>query len=124
MPDYLIAYDITDPKRLARMHRYLRKIAVPIQYSVFYLIADERHLDALLADAASLIDPKSDDLRCYPLPARGLRFRIGRATLPAGIQWSGLPARWLEEYSLASAGKVRHWAFQQPDLSHKIDGAL
>jgi CRISPR-associated protein Cas1 len=28
----------------------------------------------------------------YPLPARGLQERIGLATLPAGIQWTALPA--------------------------------
>jgi len=26
------------------------------------------------------------------LPSRGLQERIGRATLPEGIQWTGLPA--------------------------------
>jgi hypothetical protein len=41
---------------------------------------------------AKLMDKDEDDVRCYPLPARGLQARIGRATLPGGIQWTGLPA--------------------------------
>lgn len=94
MPDYLIAYDITCPKRLGRLHRYLLKIGMPIQYSVFYLTMDERKLEQCLQQAQSYIDPKSDDLRCYPLPARGLRQRVGKASLPAGIQWTGLPEQW------------------------------
>ncbi len=97
MSDYLIAYDITSPRRLQKMHRYLQKVAVPIQYSVFYLSLDERQLGKLLAEAEALIDKISDDLRCYPLPSRGLKTRLGRATFPTGIQYTGLPARWMEE---------------------------
>lgn len=96
MSDYLIAYDITSPKRLARMHRYLSRIGAPIQYSIFFVTLDERALEQHLEAAARLIDPKEDDLRCYPLPARGLKRRLGRATLPTGVYWTGLPSQWME----------------------------
>lgn len=39
-----------------------------------------------------MIKPQDDDVRCYALPARGFQGRIGRASLPAGILWTGLPA--------------------------------
>lgn len=97
MSDFIIAYDITSPRRLQKMHRFLQKSAVPIQYSVFYLSLDERQLPKLLDEAESLIDKCSDDLRCYPLPARGLKTRLGRSTFPTGIQYTGLPAQWMEE---------------------------
>lgn len=42
-----------------------------------------------------MIDPGSDDLRCYPLPQRGLRARLGKANLPAGIYYSAMPAEWM-----------------------------
>jgi CRISPR-associated protein Cas2 len=29
---YLIAYDIRNPKRLVRVHRYLRRQGMPVQY--------------------------------------------------------------------------------------------
>ncbi|MDP2783988.1 MAG: CRISPR-associated endonuclease Cas2 [Sulfurimicrobium sp.] len=96
MSEYLIAYDITSPKRLARMHRYLSKIGAPIQYSIFYVTLDERTLDRYMAEAVLLIDPKEDDLRCYALPERGMRRRLGKATLPEGIYWTGLPTQWME----------------------------
>lgn len=96
MPDYLIAYDITCPRRLARVYRTLRKAAVPIEYSVFFATCDSRRIVVLLADLASLIDPKTDDLRCYPLPQRGLKVRLGRAHLPAGIYYSDLPNAWID----------------------------
>lgn len=97
MSDYLIAYDITSPRRLQKMHHYLQKLAIPIEYSVFYLSLDERQLPKLLAEAEALIDRTRDDLRCYPLPQRGLKTRLGRATFPAGIQYTGLPAQWIGE---------------------------
>jgi CRISPR-associated protein Cas2 len=94
MTDTLICYDITDPKRLGRVFRYLKKRAMPLQYSVFLFSGDDRQLERCLAGAAALIDGKNDDLRAYPLPARGFKARLGKAALPEGIQWSGLPAAW------------------------------
>jgi len=94
--DFLIAYDITDPRRLRRMHRYLTQEAVPIEYSVFFATEDPRRMLAILRGAEKIIEPRSDDLRCYPLPNRGLRARLGKATLPAGVYYSALPAEWME----------------------------
>ena len=67
-------------------------IATAIEYSVFLFIGSERGVAECLAAVDTLIDPKTDDVRCYRLPSRGLQERIGRATLPEGIQWTGLPA--------------------------------
>lgn len=89
---WLIGYDITNPRRLGRVHRAMVNRATPIEYSVFLFIGSERGVAECLAAVDTLIDPKTDDVRCYPLPSRGLQERIGRATLPEGIQWTGLPA--------------------------------
>lgn len=89
--NWLIGYDITNPKRLGRVHRAMVNRATPIEYSIFLYIGSEKGLAECLATVNSLIDPKTDDVRCYPLPSRGLQERIGRATLPEGIQWTGLP---------------------------------
>lgn len=94
MSEYIICYDISNPRRLGRVHRYLKKYAVALQYSVFLYTGDERKFDRCLEGAVALIDEKEDDLRAYPLPARGLKARIGRPALPEGIQWSGLPTAW------------------------------
>lgn len=89
--NWLIGYDITNPKRLGRVHRAMVNRATPIEYSIFLYIGSEKGLAECLATVNGLIDPKTDDVRCYPLPSRGLQERIGRATLPEGIQWTGLP---------------------------------
>lgn len=94
MSEFVICYDISEPRRLGRLHRYLKKAAVPLQYSVFLFVGDERQLDCLLAGIVPLMDPKEDDVRAYPLPARGLKARLGRPALPEGIQWSGMPTPW------------------------------
>lgn len=89
---FVIGYDIASPRRLGRVHREMRKHACALEYSVFLLVGSERAKDACLAKMARLMDKEEDDVRCYPLPSRGLQARIGRATLPEGIQWTGLPA--------------------------------
>jgi CRISPR-associated protein Cas2 len=94
MRHFLICYDITSPRRLNQVHRCLLKRATPLQYSVFLLTGSEENFEDCLAEAARLIHPKWDDLRGYPLPERGLQARLGVPTLPAGIQWSGMPAPW------------------------------
>lgn len=93
MPRYwLIGYDITEPKRLQRVHRAMVNYATPIEYSIFLFLGTEHDLQCCLEEVAGLMDERSDDVRCYTLPARGLQERLGCATLPAGIHWTGLPA--------------------------------
>jgi len=92
MSSWLIGYDITDPRRLQRIYRVMLRHATPLEYSVFMLSGTERDKQRCLDELIALIDAKTDDLRCYPLPARGLQERIGKATLPEGIHWSILPS--------------------------------
>ena len=33
----LLCYDIRDPKRLQKVHREVKKVGMPLQYSVFYI---------------------------------------------------------------------------------------
>ncbi|WP_126443800.1 CRISPR-associated endonuclease Cas2 [Sulfuricystis multivorans] len=94
MSEFVICYDIADPRRLARVFRHLKKHAMPLQYSVFLFSGDERQLNRIMDELARLIDDGEDDLRAYPLPARGFKARLGKATLPEGIQWSNLPPAW------------------------------
>ena len=88
--NFIIGYDITQPRRLQRVHRLMCRFATPLEYSVFLLVGSTAEKDRCLAALSALIE-KSDDVRCFPLPSRGVQHRIGRASLPEGIQWTGLP---------------------------------
>lgn len=91
MGNYLIGYDIADPKRLCRIHRIMKNHAIPVQYSIFLIEGTEKDVQNCLDEILPLMNPKEDDIRCYPLPQRGHQFRIGSPVLPEGIVWTGLP---------------------------------
>ena len=82
---YLICYDIADPRRLGRVHRFLSSNAVPLQYSVFTGWYRRHELDEILAGLAEIIDSGEDDVRVYPLPASPRAVGIGRSFFPPGI---------------------------------------
>ncbi len=94
MSDYLICYDICCPRRLGRIHRALKRQAMALQYSVFLFSGTPHQLESCLAEMERLMDKHQDDIRAYPLPQRGLRLWQGKALLPEGIYWSGLPQAW------------------------------
>ncbi|MCX9157924.1 CRISPR-associated endonuclease Cas2 [Niveibacterium sp. 24ML] len=82
---WLIAYDISQPRRLRQVHRLMREEGIPVQYSAFILTASDRQLDHLLADLRELIDPTCDDVRAYHIPQRCAVWSLGRNSLPSGI---------------------------------------
>lgn len=94
MADFIICYDIANPRRLGQIHRRLKKLAVPLQYSVFLFRGTEEQLQHCLAMLEQQMDRHEDDIRAYPLPQRGLRLVMGPSALPDGVLWSALPQDW------------------------------
>ena len=82
---YVLAYDIADPRRLVRVHRFLREQAFPVQYSVFLAALDTTAIDSILAGLAERIKPQRDDVRVYPLPTTPDIETIGRGHAVAGM---------------------------------------
>ncbi|HHW75626.1 MAG TPA: CRISPR-associated endonuclease Cas2 [Xanthomonadaceae bacterium] len=83
---YLICYDIAeDPKRLSRVARYLEKFAFRVQYSVFVGSFFEHSLEGVLRGLERIIDPRKDDVRCYPLPERAEVVLLGPQMFPEDI---------------------------------------
>lgn len=83
--DWLVAYDIRDPRRLRRVHRRLREEGCTVQYSAFAVRADDRAMRTLMVDLEALIDPRHDDVRAYHLPERCAVWTLGVQSLPPGI---------------------------------------
>ncbi len=83
---YLICYDIAeDPKRLGRVARYLEKFAFRVQYSVFVGSFFEHSLEGVLRGLERIIDPRKDDVRCYPLPEQADIVLLGPQIFPDDI---------------------------------------
>jgi len=64
---YLLAYDITDPKRLRRIQRVTAAKALFLQRSVYLFKGTGKRLHDLIAEARPLLDIDLDDLRVYAL---------------------------------------------------------
>jgi CRISPR-associated protein Cas2 len=71
--DYIISYDIRDPKRLSRLSRRLEKSAMRIQKSV-YLYASVTRKDLLdtIDMINAVIDSEADDVRIYRMLDPGI----------------------------------------------------
>lgn len=87
--NWLVAYDIADPRRLGRVHRYLKGRAIPVQYSVFVFHGSQRALEVVFDDIAELIESSEDDVRAYHLPDRCEVAMLGRQDLPQGVVVGG-----------------------------------
>ncbi len=93
---WLIAYDITCPRRWRRFHGLVRAYGVRVQWSVFVVTQAPFRKDRFLSAAASIIDRKADDIRLYRVTSTpsidnsaGSPFPV----LPPGVHWPALPPR-------------------------------
>lgn len=82
---WLIAYDIADPQRLVRIHRYLKGEAVPVQYSIFATKTSANGIRRVRDELAKRVDPRRDDVRIYLLPHLLDISHLGQRSLPAGL---------------------------------------
>jgi CRISPR-associated protein Cas2 len=67
--NYIVCYDIRDPRRLARVYKLLKGRGLHIQYSVFHCRLTWPNLMDLKVRLTGLIDERVDDIRIYPLPS-------------------------------------------------------
>ena len=87
---YLIAYDISDKRRLQRVHRLLKNQAIAMQYSVFIALMNNAERATLIEALTVLIDEKADDIRLYPLPQKPDWYAWGKGMWPEGLTVTGL----------------------------------
>ena len=64
---YLVGYDIANPGRLAKIHRFLKKEGLAVQRSLFFVHATETKINYLLDKIALIMVLREDDLRAYPI---------------------------------------------------------
>lgn len=85
MANYLICYDIANPKRLAKVHRKVVKQAAFVQFSVYYFSGSKADLDNFLIDIEQIIHVKEDDVRVYLVESLKKATQVGQSWLPDGI---------------------------------------
>lgn len=81
----LIAYDISDPRRLQRVHRHLQQYARPMQRSVFLFEGKQTDFDRCLAGLEERINRRQDDVRIYAIATPAKLITAGRPLEPEGI---------------------------------------
>ena len=64
---YLVAYDITEPKRLRRVARTCEDYGIRIEYSVFECDLSRKKFEEFWKELNSLIDKSEDSLIAYSL---------------------------------------------------------
>lgn len=65
--NFLICYDITDPKRWRKVHRILSDQAMAVQYSVFEAELSNTQLQALTQKLQKCLHGEEDKLTIYRL---------------------------------------------------------
>lgn len=77
---YLVAYDVADPRRLARVHRFLLGWKVGGQKSFYECWLTRGDLGQVLAGLQQLIDPEADRVHVFQLDPRMKPKCFGVAT--------------------------------------------
>jgi CRISPR-associated protein Cas2 len=77
----LVAYDISDQKRLARVARVCEDFGVRVQYSVFECRLDEAEFTEFWLQLLSKIDEDEDRIVAYKIDARSAKETMTAGTM-------------------------------------------
>lgn len=79
---YLIAYDITDEKRLNRVRHVLKGYSTGGQKSVYECFLTDDELASIVEELNLLIDEQSDRVHIFQVERRAKLYVLGTAILP------------------------------------------
>ena len=77
---YLVAYDVSEPKRLRKVHKVVKRYATGGQKSVFECFLTPAERRRLLADAQAVLDEVEDRLALLRIEERAQPILHGIAT--------------------------------------------
>ncbi|ALF58810.1 CRISPR-associated endonuclease Cas2 [Psychrobacter urativorans] len=75
---FIIAYDISNNKRLQRLQRTVSSHFFQLQYSIYYGTMTRQRMDAFIITMQQIIHPTDDDLRIYEVEPLEQAFVIGK----------------------------------------------
>ena len=61
----IVCYDISDPHRLQRIHRCMKRWGMPLQYSLFYCVLTPSERRRMENELRERMDCAKDDIRIY-----------------------------------------------------------
>jgi len=79
---YLIAYDITDDKRLNRVREFLKGYSTGGQKSVYECFLTDAELRYVVEVLADIIDDEEDRVHVFTMDARSRTHTLGIAVQP------------------------------------------
>jgi len=77
----LVAYDIADPKRLARVAKVCEDYGVRVQYSVFECRLDEAEFTDFWLKLLGQLEEKEDRVVAYKIDARSAKETLTAGTM-------------------------------------------
>ena len=77
----LVAYDITDPKRLVRVARVCEDFGVRVQYSLFECRLEDAEFDEFWLRLLGEIEEKEDRVVAYKIDARSAKETMTAGTM-------------------------------------------
>ena len=85
--NFIVAYDIADPKRLKNVAHTLEKCGRRVQKSVFIFTGSRKQLDAVIDSLISHIDISEDRIQAWPIRAstRACRIDVGVSLPDTGV---------------------------------------
>ncbi len=73
--DFVVCYDISDPKRLKKIAKAVERRALRIQYSIYVLFdATQQELNILLENITKIYNQEQDDIRVYKIKQKGIHM--------------------------------------------------
>ena len=85
--NYLVCYDISNPRRLAKVFKLIKNRGIHLQYSVFHCTLTWPGLLDLKERLSLIIDEREDDVRVYPLPSEEKVIVMGCGDrVPGGVE--------------------------------------
>jgi CRISPR-associated protein Cas2 len=116
---FVLAYDVSDPRRLRRLARFLEKRALRCQYSVFLFQGDRAAVVRLLDEVRPLLDEDQDVIQAWPVAAASdpeLVRGSPRPLFPAGVVLAGRQALFVLPAAPAPDGRGQHTRDSNPRI--------
>ncbi len=79
---YIIAYDIREPKRLSKVHYFLKNFSTGGQKSVYECFLTYTELLEVIRNLYKIIDMNDDRVHIFPLDGRSKTHTLGIAVQP------------------------------------------